>query len=646
MNNLFQGIKHSKIIKLIFVFIITCPIFLSNCTMNREYLAAKDNIGNIDPSTPSTPPEIPNEPPATGDGSIVISVNTSRTSGVGPLSVFFDATGTTGLANDGFFANNAAYMDATFSWSFDADNNDPDRKYKRASGFLVAHVFEEPGVYRVQLNVYDAAGNAASKDIYITVSEFTGQTYYVAADGSDSNSGLSMNDPFRTPAYALSSSILRPNVRVLFKNGHTFIISNQVTISDESGPIIIGGYSDPDDPSTDRPIIYTTAVNSNYSTIHFWNSRDIRITNIAARATAQSSENPRYPYGIGWGYDCTDMIKFRTEEYSNGGMSLSPVGRYNTIAECQFHDTTQTGYTSSAEGTNDGNAIIGNWVYDKNTVDTSNEEHIFRLQGGSRYFIAHNTFGSNIRVNYDALTIRGNSERIVIYKNKMTGYVQACWPQVRDSYEEYQHHIIFDSNLIIGQGLYENDRGGAIALRAKDIVIRNNIIYDYQYGIGISNDAVVGPSQRIKVYNNTFINPRPGSTFYIINIDSACQNIDINNNLILDVAGGTVRFMDIRDGTALNGESDYNLCYGNSWDPNLNLFDGLSLTNWQVATGNDRHSLIVNPDFASTVLTDADFAKPNYGSPVINAGKFTPAALDYYGFLRDSSRDIGACEYN
>ncbi len=581
-------------------------------------------------------------------GPINISVITSRVSGIAPLSVFFDASGAAGLANNGFFSDNAAYMDATFAWDFDADNTDPDGKCEKASGFLSAHVFAHPGTYRVHLDVYDSAGETASEDITITVSQFSGTTYYVADDGSDFNTGLTIDDPFLTPGHALSSTILGPEVRVLFKNGDTFTMANQVTVSDETGPIIIGAYDDPSDSSPDRPVIHTTAVDSDWATISFWNCSDIRIMDVAVRATAESSENPRYPFGITWGYDCTNMLKFRTEEYQNGGMALSPSGRYNTIAECEFHHTTQTGYTSNAEGDNDGDAIIGNWVHDKNTVDTGNEEHVFRLQGGSRYYIANNTFGPNILVNFDAVTIRGNSEKVVIYKNKITGWVQAFWPQVRNFYEEYQHHCIMDSNLIIGQGLHENDRQSAIAMHARDIVIRNNIIYDYTAGVGIGDDTVVGPSRRIKIYNNTFINPRAGSEFYVLNIDSVCSDIDIKNNLMLDVAGGDplyTYFIDLRNSAVLNGESDNNIFYGSGWEANPALFDGSALPAWQSATGNDRNSSILDPGLISTDYNNADFCKPEAGSPVVDNGEFTPAALDYNGNLRDGSRDIGACEY-
>lgn len=39
-----------------------------------------------------------------------------------------------------------------------------------------------------------------------------------------------------------------------------------------------------------------------------------------------------------------------------------------------------------------------------------------------------------------------------------------------------------------------NSRVTAIALHSKDIIIRNNIIYNYKFGVSIEDDSVVGPS--------------------------------------------------------------------------------------------------------------------------------------------------------
>lgn len=105
-------------------------------------------------------------------------------------------------------------------------------------------------------------------------------------------------------------------------------------------------------------------------------------------------------------------------------MKLSPYGTYNTVAECNIHDVSSTGYSSGGEG----DALIGNWVHNKCVQDA---EHTYRLQGGTRYFIAFNNLEGNVD-NYDSLTIRGNTDKVVICKNTLDR-VTGIWPQVRNS---------------------------------------------------------------------------------------------------------------------------------------------------------------------------------------------------------------------
>jgi hypothetical protein len=82
--------------------------------------------------------------------------------------------------------------------------------------------------------------------IAITVTEFTGTTYYVAADGSDANTGLTVDDPFLTPQYALTGDHVQPNTRILFKQGDTFNTPH-FWIWNYDGPVIVDSYEDPDD---------------------------------------------------------------------------------------------------------------------------------------------------------------------------------------------------------------------------------------------------------------------------------------------------------------------------------------------------------------------------------------------------------------
>lgn len=569
-------------------------------------------------------------------GDFEVTVDVSRTEGVAPLSVFFDATQTPELAGGSF-------VDSTFAWNFDEGNIDPNAKYKTASGFVAAHVFENPGTYRVSLSVSDPMGRQATEEVTITVLPFTGQTYYVAEDGSDDNDGLSMSEPVQTVGHALLELANQPNTRILFKNGDTFN-TRCVDATGRPGPVIISNYQDPDSPSDQAPTIYNTAVNTDYATIVLGN--DWRIMNLRIRSGGSSAgreQGPRYPGGVTFDYDTNNSLIYRLEQDNLANQWMDPYGQYNTVAECNIHDVSGTGFSHDG----DGGALIGNWVHDKGD---QLPEHIFRLQGGTRYFIAFNTFEANV-VNFDSLTIRGDSEKVVIYKN-ILDRVTSINPQNTNSYEEYQKYVILDSNLFIGRDNPPNYstatpiRQLAITVAAKDIVIRNNIIYNYEFGIIIADDTVVGPSQRIKVYNNTSINMTPGSSFFFINADPACLDIVVKNNLIFDNAGSDIYqtriIRDRSETNTFNGISDNNLFFGSSWNNDMVLFNSYNFTQWKAQTGNDQESIFQAPNLATLDMESDNFALPLENSPPVNAGQFTGATLDYYGNSRDQSRDIGA----
>lgn len=216
-----------------------------------------------------------------------ITVTTSRASGVAPLSVFFDASATP-VADTGFFnvddnSVNGSYLDATFYWDFDLTNVDATIDHKYGSGFVAACVFKEPGTYTVRCTVYDNTGSIGYKDTTITVSAFSGTTYYVSSTGHDTNNdGLSTGAPFLTPAKGLS--MLGENIRVLFRNGDTFNISTNPTVNAKTGPAIVSNYSDPESPSSDLPIIHITAQDTAWNTFNFTGCTDIRIMNLEQSA--------------------------------------------------------------------------------------------------------------------------------------------------------------------------------------------------------------------------------------------------------------------------------------------------------------------------------------------------------------------------
>ena len=72
---------------------------------------------------------------------VTVSVEPSRTTGMAPLPVFFDATGTKLGAGD--------LRSARFCWDF----GDPLSAHPTATGFNVGHVYDKPGIYTVTVTV-------------------------------------------------------------------------------------------------------------------------------------------------------------------------------------------------------------------------------------------------------------------------------------------------------------------------------------------------------------------------------------------------------------------------------------------------------------------------------------------------------------
>ncbi len=99
-----------------------------------------------------------------------LSLECTRTSGVGPLSVFFDLTGST-------FNYEDTLLLSDFRWDF----GDPTSDYNEGVGFCVGHVYENTGTYTATCTFTSPQNQTATISQEITVSAFSGTTYYISA---------------------------------------------------------------------------------------------------------------------------------------------------------------------------------------------------------------------------------------------------------------------------------------------------------------------------------------------------------------------------------------------------------------------------------------------------------------------------------
>src|SRR5437773_2944869 len=180
-------------------------------------------------------------------GPIQLALVASRVSGVAPLAVFFDATGTT--AN----ATSRPFHELEYRWDF----GDPGSgswsttglSKNSTTGGVAAHVFEVPGTYTVSLTATDGTSIAGSS-VQITVQNpdlvfAGGNTVCVSLATAPSFTGCPAG-ALQVPSSNLSSIIGLYAIggkRLLFRRGQTWTSPLPITIlGNSSTPRTIGSF--------------------------------------------------------------------------------------------------------------------------------------------------------------------------------------------------------------------------------------------------------------------------------------------------------------------------------------------------------------------------------------------------------------------
>jgi ubiquitin len=172
-------------------------------------------------------------------------------------------------------------------------------------------------------------------------------------------------------------------------------------------------------------------------------------------------------------------------------------------------------------------------------------------------------------------------------------------------------------------------------------ITNGNAIY------GIKNGSLAGTT--INLYYNTVdiegtVSGVTGSTYALSNAPFSTRNY--RNNIFSNTrSGGTTgKHYAVSVGSVTNLTMDYNDYYApNGVLGNLNV-DKTTLTAWKTATGQDSHSLNVNPNFANAGGTSSADYLPSESSLVAVTG--TGITTDYAGASRSATLPaMGAYEY-
>ena len=566
-------------------------------------------------------------------GGLTLTVTASRTSCVAPCGVSFDATGTTGLQN-------GDYVGANFNWDFDHMNTDPTGLHRTTIGFVAAHVYDLPGTYQVMTRVRDLAGHAGTASTTITVSPMSGTTYYVASNGSDSNTGTSMTKPFATVAAALKHA--GANVTVLMRRGDTFNAGSTETNISTTGPFLLGAYTDAGSSATAAPIISSSASGSSGGAFGISGS-DIRLTDVHIVATQGAVS------GVALNNAPNTLLE-RVE--TEGVGSSSTVGCISwqidmgspssSIVDSHAHDF--YGYGVYADRPS-GFALIGT------TIDKfKGTDHGVRIQGGSvpggagfanDTYIAEDTIAPNTASGsaFDAMVIRGDNTNTVIANNTFEDNISF---DVTNSMElEHVQLILAEGNTLSKNQSPSDPSYESIHIQAQHVVIRNNIMINPGIAINIDTSPMLPANyvDQIYAYNNTAYMQPPSDvpaadSFYFLKRGTTTGTVTLRDNVWSQGGTNPANALVQTDGLGTTIE-DHNLAYA----PNVSGTWAGKPTGAGDVTG--------DPQFVSTALNSLNLQLTS-GSPAIDVGAMTPAYQDFSGVVtrpQGAGWDLGAFEF-
>ncbi|MEW6251268.1 MAG: PKD domain-containing protein [Planctomycetota bacterium] len=451
----------------------------------------------------------------------------SRTQGVVPLAVWFDAVDAgSGIVQppDGDFAS------FRYEWDFGDDPTatwgPSGNKRNQATGFVAAHVFENPGLYRVTLTVTTPAGQTYTYYQEIGVLNFCGTTYYVSSStGNDNNDGLSTARPLQSFAKAMTK--VAPNTRILFKRGDTWTVTGQKSMN-VRGPGIVGAYG-----TGNRPFLNAT-FEGDLFLFSPNRSEDWRIVDIEARAPATNAGGAFI--SAAGGMQRLTLVNVRIDGFRTafGNSYADTNSREIALANCE-------GVNSHATIAFLGGhqlAILGCSMRDCPAT------HILRIWHGSKSVVSDSEC---LRAGPTRHALKFHNDKDghyppssfnVVCDNTFLGdtWVVTISPQDAGAYEEVTD-MLFERNVVKSSA---NTQVG-IHVVAKRVTLRNNIIDGrgaarYFRGVQVTKGSNNPAPVAVRLLNNTIVRCEesvpPGAEFTGVHIDAPAVNTIVRSNIM------------------------------------------------------------------------------------------------------------------
>lgn len=518
----------------------------------------------------------------------VIAVETSirsRATGVAPLYVFFDASGTTDAGTT------RPFHDLQYRWSF-GDTHAGNWAYgvstslpkNGAVGPVAAHIYETPGTYTWTLLVSNGTSSSVRSGS-ITVDDpnatFSGTNTIVFSTSGNFTGAPSGSNNITTSAFDTAiATYAAPTKRLLFRRGEFFTASAANPVLTANGPGIIGAFG-----TGAVPRIRSTSVASNSSfldissgatpTIKDWRIMDLEFD-------GQFNANLAGVRGAG-GFDQLTFLRMNVHNVVVGfkfapddlnALNSSQNNPHHVWDQLAIVDSTiaNIGISPGGSGsvgtylTASQGAFMGNSIN-----DTTLGEHNLRVAYLDRGVISYNTF-AGVPASKETVSIRTVSNNGALdsgreYFANLTGT------------DEYTKKFVFSFNQLSASG-YEalsvipvHQEGAAtiengiaesnyifyplgsagqngVEIWANLFTARNNVVnmtnltYHTGFIVQYASGGGTNPSDRVSILHNTIYHGDAGDFNGII-LQAGVTNPTVSNNLgRAPLAGGAAMVND------------------------------------------------------------------------------------------------------
>ena len=504
----------------------------------------------------------------------------SRSRGVAPLSVVFDATSSDAIARPPESDGRREYADLHYAWDFDDASAGTwavdGRSRNGAIGYVAAHVFETPGVYDVRLTVSDASGVLGRYVVSVEV-EDPDVVYAGEATVCVSNTEQFVGCPAdaRTLGGAGDLAAVAPLIasgtRVLLRRGDRFAASETVRLRLD-GPFTLGAFGDCERPDArgicaNAPLIESSLSEGSVFDDDRGGTRDLRVMDLTFVDLAGGGANAMWG-----GYEMRQILWLRLA--MTGFAGALGAGHWETrghdeitVANCRTERSRGQGAYIGARRL----ALLGNRFADGLT------SHVVRVWHAPLSVIAHNDIsGSSVESDSGrhALKLHGPREElltdpgptglderthhVVIAHNVFGGsgpWPVAIGPQ-NGVYDERLSDILVVGNRFLARHGTPSVRPvqRSLVIWARHVTVVNNVFsgdgaHDMHYsGVSVGRRGSEPPPLGVRVLHNTFFRGAGGRWSYAVRVGEEATGTVIRNNFA-QLEGATLLAEELGEGT-------------------------------------------------------------------------------------------------